>query len=325
MAEGVLAVDKNSKIILANPAIEKMFSVTEPEILGKTVREAIRNNEIADLVLEAKTAANPIEKEFETIVPFEGTFIARAGQMEEQSGVVCVLHDITELRRLERYRSEFVANISHELKTPLTSIHSYVETLLNGAIDDKEHNLEFLRKIEKNALNLSGLIDDILELSRLESKMEAGLFTEVDLVPVIGHAIEAVSPKAQKKRIFIKKTVPESCVIRGMEDHLYRAILNLLDNAVKYTLAGGKVEITLAAENNEAILSVTDNGIGIEEKHLPRVFERFYRVDKARSRDLGGTGLGLAIVKHVAQLHHGRVEVKSEIEKGSSFTIILPR
>lgn len=322
MAEGVLATDQGGRIILANPAIEKMFEVIEPEIVGKTVREAIFNNEIADLFEEAARGGRPVEKEIETITPVAGTFLAHASPMSG-AGVVCVIFDIGEIRKLERYRSEFVANVSHELKTPLTAIRNYVETLLDGAIEDKQNNQTFLGKIEKHAVNLTALINDILELSRLEAKRELSPFVEVDLAETIKKTVETVAGKAQKKKIRLEVDCA-GAIVNGIEDHLYRAILNLLDNAINYTPDGGRVEIVCCREKGKLIVTVADTGIGIAAEHLPRLFERFYRVDQARSRDLGGTGLGLAIVKHVMNLHGGTVEVESEVGKGSKFTLVFP-
>lgn len=322
MTEGVLAVDEQRQITLANLAVENLFSVTEPEILGKTVRLGIRNNEIADLVEEVLKSGHTIEREIDIVVPIEKSFVALASPIRE-GGAVCVLHDITELKKLEKYRSEFLANISHELKTPLTAVRNYVETLLSGALEDQEHNREFLNKIDKHALNLSALIDDILELSSLEGKKEIGPNTRFDLSTVVNHAVETVAGKAKRKGIKLEKGC-EPCEILGLEDHILRAIMNLLDNAINYTPEGGKVKIACRMRNNQVEVEVSDTGIGIPEEHLPRIFERFYRVDKARSRDLGGTGLGLAIVKHVMNLHNGKVEVESQPGQGSRFTLIFP-
>lgn len=325
MNEGVLAVDQNGSVILANPMIEKLFSLTEPEVLGKSVRSALRNNDIPDLIEEVARAGKPREKELNLIIPIEGDFLAMASPIQAGGGVVCVLHDITELRKLEKYRSEFIANISHELKTPLTAIRNYVETLLNGAINDKEHNLEFLNKVEKHAVGLSALIDDILELSSLEAKKELGAFTAVDLLLVAGHAVDAIAAKAKKKNIALVNSCSGGHFqVPGIEDHIYRALLNLLDNAVNYTGEGGRIEVGCRKTAEGLELYVSDTGIGIPEEHLPRIFERFYRVDKARSRDLGGTGLGLAIVKHVMSVHNGSVRVGSQLEKGSCFTLFFP-
>jgi two-component system phosphate regulon sensor histidine kinase PhoR len=328
MSEGVIAVDKNGRVILANPVVEHIFNVLEPQILGKTIREAVFNNELADLFGEILHNQKMISKEMEIVTPVNRTFMAQGDivRTEENTvlGAVCVLYDITEIRKLENYRSEFVANVSHELKTPLTAIRSFVETLLGGAIDDKEHNVEFLQKIEKHAVNLSQLIDDILEISRLESKTEIGPFDTVSLNRIILRAIDIVTEKAKKKQIQIKFASPgREPMVMGIEDHLYRAILNLLDNAVKYTPESGSITVSCETEGKNLLLKVTDTGIGIPAEHLPRIFERFYRVDKARSRELGGTGLGLAIVKHVMTLHHGTVSVESEEGKGTVFTLIF--
>jgi two-component system phosphate regulon sensor histidine kinase PhoR len=326
--EGVLAVDKNGRIILANPAIEKTFGVIETEILGHTVREAMRNNEIADLIEEAAGSGRSIEKEINIVTPIERSFVALASFLKSESsdfGVVCVLHDITELRKLEQYRSEFVANISHELKTPLTAIRNYVETLLSGALNDPAHNLEFLRKIDKHAINLTALIEDILEMSELESKKELGVFTQFDILSAVHRAVETISSKAFKKGIKIDlNCTKEPILVSGLEEHVYRAVLNLLDNAVNYTNSGGKITVSGIKEADKIIISVSDTGIGIPEEYLPRLFERFYRADKARSRELGGTGLGLAIVKHVMNVHNGSVLVESTEGHGSKFNLVFP-
>ncbi|MFH1684564.1 MAG: ATP-binding protein [Candidatus Margulisiibacteriota bacterium] len=225
----------------------------------------------------------------------------------------------------ERYRAEFVANVSHELKTPLTAIRNYVDTLMEGAIDDKKHNRTFLYKIDKHVNNLSLLIDDILEVSRLESKQELGPLVRFDISKTLKRAVETISEKANDKRIAIKLYCSgEQYYINGLEDQVYRAILNLLDNAINYSDEDGSVEISCKQKDNNVEIAIADNGIGIAEKHLPRIFERFYRVDRGRSRELGGTGLGLAIVKHVMNLHQGLVSVKSEIGEGSSFTLRFP-
>ncbi len=326
MDEGVLVTDDQGKIVLANVALERLFSVTEPEIMGKTIRLGLRNNEIADLVVEVAKTGKAVEREINIIFPVEKDFLALASPVQrEGGGVVCVLHDVTELRRLERYRSEFLANISHELKTPLTAIRNYVETLIGGALRDEEHNLEFLNKIDKHSIGLSSLIDDILELSRLESKKEIGQLARLDLKAVIGHAVETVAGGAKKKNIHIEKACEgKDLFIQGLSDHVYRAVLNLLGNAINYTNEGGRVEISCIKEKERVKIAVKDSGIGIPEEHLPRIFERFYRVDKARSRELGGTGLGLAIVKHVMNVHNGSVSVESREGQGSTFTLIFP-
>ncbi|MFA4843640.1 MAG: ATP-binding protein [Candidatus Margulisiibacteriota bacterium] len=330
MAEAVIAVNRDAQIILVNPTAETLFSVLQPEAKGLTVRESIRNNEIADLFEELLRKGTMVEREIAIVSPIQASFAASGSPIKDSLGTtigaVCVLHDITELKKLENYRTEFVANVSHELKTPLTAIRNYVETLLGGAINDPAHNIEFLQKIEKHTLNLSALIDDILEISRLESKRETNAFAPLDLVPLFHRAIETVAGKAEKKGVELVANCPaEPLIILGIEDHLYRAFLNLLDNAINYTDAGGKVTVSCQPSANNIEVSVQDTGIGIPAEKLSRIFERFFRVDQARSRDLGGTGLGLAIVKHVMSLHNGSVAVTSEENKGSKFTLIFPR
>ncbi|MFA6548312.1 MAG: ATP-binding protein [Candidatus Margulisiibacteriota bacterium] len=235
------------------------------------------------------------------------------------------LIEISELKKLEHYRSEFVANVSHELKTPLATIHSYVQTLSAGAINDPQHNLDFLGKIDKHVLRLSVLIDDILEISQLESKEGLTPFSKVNIIETAERAVDAVAERCAKKKVMLKKEFASADYsVLGLEDHIYRAILNLLENALTYTAEGGGITVAGAKQNDKVVVSVADTGIGISAEHLPRIFERFYRVDQARSRQLGGTGLGLAIVKHVMHIHNGTVTVESEVGKGSKFTLIFP-
>ncbi|MEA3493512.1 MAG: ATP-binding protein [Candidatus Margulisiibacteriota bacterium] len=326
MSEGVLAVGSDGKLIIANPVIEKMFEVIEPEIVGKRVREGIRNNEIADLIEETLKTSRAVNREINLISPEERSVVAHASPIRTDEGdllgVVCVLYDVTEMRRLEQYRSEFVANVSHELKTPLTSIRNYVETLINGGIEDKKNNMQFLQKIDKHAINLSALIDDILEISRLESKRGLGPFVKIDIGKIVNRTVETVSEKAKKKRVeLVVNCKINGCFISGIEDHVYRAVLNLLDNAINYTDAGGKVEVSCRRDGETIKIVVLDTGIGIPKEHQSRIFERFYRIDKVRSRDEGGTGLGLSIVKHVVNIHNGTILVESDINMGSKFTL----
>jgi len=328
MAEGVIAVNSSGKLILVNPAVEKMFGVLEPEILGKSLREALFNNEIAETIDQTLKTNEFIESELEIITPIKRTLDLHCNPIQDDyglmSGVVCVIHDMTKIKELERYRSDFMANVSHELKTPLTSIRSYTETLLNGAINDQTNNLSFLEKIQKNTLSLAALIDDLLEISKLESKREVGPFEILDAVNIAKKTIEAISEKARGKNIRIIENYSDKIQIKGIEEHIYRAILNLLDNAINYSNEGGEVILSCRKNDGKYEISVEDHGIGIAPEHLSRIFERFYRVDKARAREVGGTGLGLAIVKHVINLHQGQVEVKSEEGKGSTFSLIFP-
>jgi two-component system phosphate regulon sensor histidine kinase PhoR len=341
MAEGVLAFDQNGKIILANQVIEKTFGIIELDVLGKSVREAILNNEIADLADEVLRSRQPMEKEISIITPIQGSFIAGVSPIYDRAGNflggVAVLFNVTEIRRLERHRSEFVANVSHELKTPLTVICSAVETLLDGgALADPQVSRDFARKIQKHSANLSRLIDDILEISRLEAKKELGPFVRLSLPDLICRAVETVAESARQKNVTVENhVIAEKIFIRGIEDHVYRAMVNLLNNAVNYNKYGGRVDIycrkiIIPAQDptvkpaEEIEVKIVDTGIGIAAPHLSRIFERFYRTDAARSRELGGTGLGLAIVKHVMNIHGGMVAVESKEGEGSVFTLIFP-
>ncbi|MFA5103630.1 MAG: ATP-binding protein [Candidatus Margulisiibacteriota bacterium] len=329
MSEGVLAVDTRGKIMFANRKIREIFNIFREDPAGQTPRTALRNNEIADIT--EKVLSKPsesVDAELE-IFSFEPSFFSvHAGALYSEKGellgVVCVLHDLTKIRKLEKYRSEFIANVSHELKTPLTVIRNYVETLLNGAIEDRANNRNFLLKIEKHSDNLAALIDEILELSKLESGLAKKEFNPVNIRHILAKCVETLSGKTAKKNIKVE-TKCEDCQIYGMEDYIYRAILNLLDNAVNYTEAGGEIKVVCGKNSSGALIQISDTGIGIPKESLSRIFERFYRVDKGRSRDLGGTGLGLSIVKHIMELHGGNVSVESELGKGSVFTLYFPQ
>ena len=243
-------------------------------------------------------------------------------------GAVLVFHDVTETRRLERVRQDFVANASHELKTPLASIKAYTETLLDGALHDDAVNVAFLERIDEQADRLSRLVLDLLSLARLESGQDLFQHTPVRLEPVVREAFEAQRARAEAKRLDYTLELPPAA--RGLvvtaDDEAIRQVLdNLIDNAIKYTPEGGRVVVALRpAPGGSAVLEVADSGIGIPRADLPRVFERFYRVDKARSRALGGTGLGLSIVKHLVQSLGGTVAVDSRLGHGSTFTVTLP-
>lgn len=328
MNDGVLAVDTSGKIILINSTIEKLFHILEPEAIGKTVRQALLNNEISDLIEETLADKKSRVEEVNVLVPFKAVFEVSASPLvlssKEIVGVVCVVQDMSEIRRLESYRTDFIANISHELKTPITAIKNYIETLLSGAIDDKAHNREFLAKIEKHANSLSALIEDVLEISSLETKSEKREMKNINLNKIISDAVEAVSGKALKSSIKIMQECEQGVNARGIEDLIYRAIVNLLSNSVSYSNPETSIRIICKKEGDMAIIEVIDQGIGIPEEHMPRIFERFYRIDYARSREAGGTGLGLAIVKHIMNLHNGEVSVQSVVGRGSTFKLIFP-
>lgn len=240
-------------------------------------------------------------------------------------GLVLVLHDVTDLRRLENLRREFVSNVSHELKTPLTSIQAYTETLLGGAVDDPAHNRLFLQHIEEQAERLHALIQDVLRLARIESGHDVFEVARIEIAPTAQVCLESHLPVAASKGVELVAEPPPATVEVYADEEGLRTILdNLVDNAINYTPAGGRVVVRWGMRDTQAFLEVEDTGMGIEARHLTRIFERFYRVDKARSREVGGTGLGLSIVKHLAQVFGGRVHVESTPGRGSRFTVTLP-
>lgn len=326
LRDAIIVIKPHGEIFYANRAAVELFSLGPVGFLGKRLPEVIRLPELADLMEESNAFKRPHETE---IKARERTLLASVDPIRSQSGYelgcAIVFRDITEMKRLENLRREFVANVSHELKTPLTAIRGYAETLLDGALTDQEHNAGFVRKIEKHAENLNVLIDDLLEISQLEGRRGLADFVPVNLRSVAGRVLETLANKAGKKKVeLVSSCSDKSLSVSGIEDHIYRAVLNLVDNALNYTDPGGRVTVACGRGADGAEISVSDTGIGIAEEHLPRLFERFYRVDKARSRDLGGTGLGLAIVKHVMNIHSGSVSVDSQAGKGSKFTLVFP-
>jgi two-component system phosphate regulon sensor histidine kinase PhoR len=331
MQEGVLACDIDERIITLNQAAGTLLGVDLSAAKGHAVQEAIRNADlqrfIGRILLEQRDSEVEIvlhgpEKKVLQVI---GTALHDSD--DENIGALVVLNDITRLRHLENIRREFVANVSHELKTPITSIKGYVETLQEGAIDDKKNARKFVEIIFKQADLLNMLVDDLLSLSKIEQGAERG---EVQLSRepvrrIIEAAISAYRAKASERRIRVTLHCREEIVVKANTRLLEQAIGNLLDNAIKYSEPGGSVEIDVTQSKAEVTITVNDHGGGIAPEHLPRLFERFYRVDKGRSRELGGTGLGLAIVKHIVQAHGGDVTVESAPGKGSAFTIHLPR
>lgn len=240
------------------------------------------------------------------------------------AGVVLVLHDVTDLRRLERVRREFASNVSHELKTPLTHIQAYADTLAEGALDDPEHSRKFLGRIIEQTERLQALIVDLLRLAQIESQEEAVQLEPLELADAAARCVEEHEAAAHASGVTLTIRCDDRPVIEADGAGLQQVFDNLLDNALKYTPAGGSVSVTVRAEEGWAVLEVADTGIGIARDEQARIFERFYRVDKARARSVGGTGLGLAIVKHLVQVYGGRVELSSELGRGSRFTIRIP-
>ncbi|HZI03002.1 MAG TPA: ATP-binding protein, partial [Archangium sp.] len=298
---------------------------TSGDIIGQRPLALLRNEALNDAVTRAcrEGASTRLELTLEGL--FTRTLAIRVTPLgRDLPGSAAVFHDVTELRRLEKVRKDFVANVSHELRTPITAIRGYAETLQAGALKDPEVAPKMVDIIHRQSERLSELVEDLLELSRLESREVKLNVVDVPLSVAASRAAEVVRHKAQGKKITVELNIPPGLVGRGDERGLEQVLLNLLDNAVKYTPEGGRVLVTGALEEGRCVVHVRDTGVGIEPRHLARIFERFYRVDKGRSRDMGGTGLGLSIVKHLMSAMGGEVRVESQPNEGSTFTIFLP-
>ncbi|MFQ5588798.1 MAG: two-component system histidine kinase PnpS [Nitrospiria bacterium] len=329
MFEGVLVVDANGGILLVNQALRDFFHIQQ-EVAGRNAIEVIRNLKIAEIIDRAvhsqcRVAASEITilSPQEKVLSVYGTPVLRNGQSE---GAILVFHDITNVRRLEKIRQDFVANVSHELKTPVASIKGYAETLLEGAIHDSENAEPFLKIIHDDAERLALLIEDLLSLSKIESGKLNINFEPTDLFPIIQKVAQSLRPQSLGKSVRIDVKTPETLPqVPADKTRITQVFFNLIDNAIKYNKTGGTVRVSAKTQKNTVEIEITDNGIGIPKADLPRLFERFYRVDKGRSRALGGTGLGLSIVKHIVKAHNGDIRVESELGKGTTFTLTLPK
>jgi two-component system phosphate regulon sensor histidine kinase PhoR len=334
MVSGVMVIDGKQKIALSNRSAERILGVPAADLLGKKYDQVKQHLELIRLIEECIGRKELVRDEVIFYFPEERTLeISLVPLFRESgawSGIVIVLHDITEIRRLERMRSEFVANVSHELKTPIASVKGFAETLLKGAMEDKETAKSFLQIIYDESERLNRLILDILELSKIESKRVPVNFSPVELHSFLHKTLAMMQKQAEKKGIALQAEVQEELYIEADEDRLRQIFLNLISNGINYTPEGGLVKVKAEAlpasgEAEEKIrFTVSDTGIGIPKKNLSRIFERFYRVDQARSRSSGGTGLGLSIVKHLVELHRGTITVESKVGAGSRFIIELP-
>jgi two-component system, OmpR family, phosphate regulon sensor histidine kinase PhoR len=330
MTEGVLAVDGEGRIITMNRSAGQMLN-TDPELVrGRTLEEVIRTAGVHRFVSGILSGLAAGEHQVITLDDEDRILDARGTVLRDGAGatlgVLIVLSDLTRINRLENMRRDFVANVSHELKTPITSIKGFVETLREGGLEDRGKALEFLEILSRHADRLDALIDDLLSLSRIEREAERGevQFASVNLKDVLTAAVSDCAGKAEQGHVGIEVRCPEDLVLELNPQLMEQAVLNLLDNAVKYSPSGSTVILSVDRVGCQVRIDVRDVGCGIALEHLGRVFERFYRVDKARSRKLGGTGLGLSIVKHIVQAHHGVVSVESTPGKGSTFSIFLP-
>jgi two-component system phosphate regulon sensor histidine kinase PhoR len=357
MVEGVVAIDAEQRVLFANERAGQLLEVLVPQVVGRKLWEVVRQAAILEIVRRALAVGEPVHEQLDWAGPAVKNLAVHVAPLSGSptGGAVLVLHDISELRRLERVRQEFVANVSHELKTPLSVIKVCIETLLDGAVDDAENRGAFLDQIDEQANRLHVLILDLLNLARIESGAEVFQMELVPLEEAVAACIERHRARAEAKQQSLLTSSPEIARIlpevgqsltatdgtglAAVAPHPQQAELaawadeeavgqildNLVDNAIKYTPTGGKICVRCHAEDGQACLEVADDGIGIPERDLPRIFERFYRVDKARSRELGGTGLGLSIVKHLVQAMHGTVWATSKPGQGTTFHIRLPR
>lgn len=327
MVEGVAVVAGDERILFCNWAFEQILELPEGSSQGRTLVEALRQADLIDLVRRALPGAEEITGEVEVGTVRRRNFSVTAAPVRAAgtNGAVLVLHDITELRRLERVRRDFIANVSHEFKTPLTAIQGFAETLLNGALDDRANRRRFVEIIREHARRLARLTDDLLKLSRIEA---GRLELEIRPVPVealINGCVETARLKAEAKGIEIHVEMQRGApAVRGDGVRLGEVLQNLLDNAVQYTPGGGRVEVISSPNGKDVVFTVADTGIGIPEADLERIFERFYRVDAARSREAGGTGLGLSIARHIVEAHGGRIWVESAVGLGSRFHFSVP-
>lgn len=330
MQEGVLALDPQAHVIALNPAAEALLTVPASQARGRTVQEVIRNVGLQRLLTDALSKAEPttgeivLRGEEERFVQVTATALRDAAARD--LGMLVVLNDITQLRWLENIRRDFVANVSHELKTPITSIKGFVETLRDGALADPPQAERFLEIVARHADRLNAIIEDLLSLSRLEQANQAAEIPRpvVQLSPILEAAVLDCSAKAAARQITILPSCAAGLFVEAKAPLLEQAIVNLLDNAISYSNPAGTVWLTARRGDVEVCIDVRDEGIGIAPEHVSRIFERFYRTDRARDRASGGTGLGLAIVKHIVQIHDGYVDVNSDVGQGSTFSLRLP-
>ncbi len=327
MSDGVLMTDKEGTVVLANRALKRLFAIrSNPE--GKKIPEVIRNNTLTDLFQRAMDTWETLTEEVEvTLGEKELHALVTAVPMYSASsvtGIVFTIQDITRLKRLEEIRRDFVANVSHEIRTPLTAIRASAETILDSGLDDREAVTKFLGIIKSHSERLGALVDDLLTLSKIELGDMPLEKTSFDIVEALDIVIDTFKERAAKKGLYLRKFHSEEpCIIRGDKNKVVQILLNLIDNAIKFTEQGG-VTIKIQRQSADSVLlHIEDTGIGIPRQHIERLGERFYRVDRARSRELGGTGLGLAIVKHIVGAHGWQMNIESTLGHGTRVTIVI--
>lgn len=328
MIEGVILTDKSGRIASINQAIEKIFGITRQDVEGKIFLEAIRNNDISEIVNSIINTGKSVSREIALTYPVQRIFEVNATPIFYNnliSGCLVVIHDVTGIRQLENMRRDFVANVSHELKTPLTSIKGFVETLLSGALEDKENNRNFVKIIQNHTERLDKLVDDLLSLSHLESQGIVIDKKEFNLTLQVKEVILGFKSQIKDKGLEVVDQLPQDFIINADKDRIEQVLINLINNAIKFNKEKGFIKIYNQDLDGNIKIIIEDSGMGIPQRDIPRIFERFYRVDKARSHELGGTGLGLSIVKHIVELHGGHVGIESTEGLGSKFWFILPK
>jgi two-component system phosphate regulon sensor histidine kinase PhoR len=337
MVEGVAVIDAQQRLVFCNRAFSEILSLDSAGSEGHPVIEVVRNSELLGLIRRALQGEEGLQSNIAMGIVQQRSFSVTAAPVkpleaspagaaaEKPSGAVVVLHDVSELRRLERVRQDFVANVSHEFKTPLTAIQGFAETLLAGALEDPQNNRRFLEIMRSHAARLARLTDDLLKLARIEAGKLEVAFQPVSVAELLESCSATTVLKASRKQIsFTVKVPPGLPSVLGDPGLLHDLLQNLLDNAIQYTPEGGQIDVSATAEVREAVITVTDTGIGIPLADQERIFERFYRVDAARSREAGGTGLGLSIAKHIVEAHGGRLWVESAVGRGSKFFVAIP-
>ncbi|MEH7458689.1 PAS domain-containing sensor histidine kinase [Bacillus pseudomycoides] len=330
MGSGMILIDSRGYISLVNRSYKEIFHVTDEEYLDRLYYESFHHTEIVELVEEIFMTEVKVRKQ--VLLPlgierkhFEVYGAPIIGTNHEWKGIVLVFHDITELKKLEQMRKDFLANVSHELKTPITSIKGFSETLLDGAMENQQFCEHFLHIILKESERMQGLIEDLLDLSKIEQQGFKLNMGTVDIKGLLEEIQMVLDKKSEDKEIVLQVDVNKPVSVIGDSSRLKQIFINLINNAIVYTPSGGTVSVTLFEDDHSAYIKVSDTGIGISKEEIPRIFERFYRVDKARSRNTGGTGLGLSIVKHLVEAHHGTITVESEVGVGTTFTVALQK
>lgn len=328
MSEGVLAADNRLQVIFCNDWLARALGASRPVAPGTPVLDLVRDPVLVNLLAQVIASGEPLKHKLELSAGEGKSFEANAAPLAitpHVRGAIIILHDITDIERLERVRKDFVANVSHELRTPLTAIRGYAETLLDGALEDTENNRRFVEIIQAHAIRLNNIAADLMTLSELESGRPTPAPERVSVRDAVETAVTTVESEARVRGVHLQSGEVADLMVLGHKIRLEQALINLIDNAVKFNRPGGDVKVESGVSpDGRVFITVADNGSGIPSDDLPRIFERFYRVDKARSREVGGTGLGLSIVKHVVERMNGAVRVESSLGKGATFSILLP-